>query len=68
MIAFYDSSNNLLPSITYGECMYYGWKNMVNGKYALVIDGYSYTINGYEITVTAPNGETVTFDSHYEVK
>ena len=39
-----------------------------NGKYALYIDGYSYTINGYEITVTAPNGETVTFDSHYEVK
>ncbi len=68
MIAWYDSNGTLLPSITYGECMYYGWKNIVNGKYALYIDGYSYTINGYEITVTAPNGETVTFDSHYEVK
>lgn len=68
MIAFYDSSKNLLPSITYAECMYYGWKNMKNGKYALTIDGYSYVINGYEITVTAPNGETVTFDSHYEKK
>jgi hypothetical protein len=67
-IAWYDSSNKMLPSITHAECMYYGWKNMVGGKYSLVVSGYSYTINGYEITVTAPNGETVTFDSHYEKK
>lgn len=67
-IFWYDSQGNALPSISDFEGVLFGWKNMKNGKCSLYIDGYSYVINGYEITVTAPNGETVTFDSHYEVK
>lgn len=60
------SDGSVMSAITNAECMTYGWKNVKDGDYALVIDGYTYTINGYYITVTAPNGEKVTFNSHHE--
>ncbi|MCM1323914.1 MAG: hypothetical protein NC218_07120 [Acetobacter sp.] len=47
------------------SCKVIGWKNIVDGDYALIIRGYTYEINGYNLTVKAPNGETVTFNSHY---
>ncbi len=65
-IRWYHSNGVLMSGIDKDlTCQVIGWKNVVNGKYALVIPGYTYTINGYNITVKAPNGQTVTFNSHY---
>jgi hypothetical protein len=64
-LRWFDSSGKLISAVDKGTCKAVGWKNMTNGKYALVIDGYTYTIKGYNITVTAPNGEKVTFNSEY---
>ena len=65
-IRWYDSNSSLISAIDKAvSCKAIGWKNIVNDKYSLIIPGYTYTINGYEITVTAPNGEAVTFNSHY---
>lgn len=60
------SDGSVMSAITNAECMTYGWKNVKDGDYGLIIEGYTYTINGYNITVTAPNGETVTFNSHHD--
>ena len=65
-LEWYFSDGRLMSALSDFECMTYGWKNVVNGQYALEISGYTYVTDGYQITVTAPNGETVTFDSHYE--
>ncbi len=66
-IRWYFSNGNLMSGIDKDlTCQVIGWKNIVNGKYALVIPGYTYTINGYNITVKAPNGQTVTFNSHHD--
>lgn len=66
-IRWYRSNGGLMSGIDKSAgCMVIGWKNIVDGKYALVIPGYTYTISGYNITVKAPNGQTVTFNSHYE--
>lgn len=64
-LMWYFSNGAVMTGITDFECMTYGWKNIVDGKYALEIPGYTFTINGYDITVKAPNGQTVTFNSHY---
>lgn len=66
-IEWYASDGSRVTGITDMECLTYGWKNVVNGRYALIIPGYTYSINGYNVTVTAPNGEKVTFNSHYEL-
>ena len=65
-LEWYFSNGQLMAAVSDFECMTYGWKNIVNGEYALVIDGYDSTVNGYKITVVSPGGNTVTFDSHYE--
>ncbi len=66
-IRWYFSDGSLMAGIDKGlSCPVIGWKNIVNGKYALVIPGYTYTISGYNITVKAPNGQTVTFNSHHK--
>lgn len=65
-IRWYKSDGALMSAIDKDlSCMVIGWKNIVNGKYALEIPGYTYTINGYNITVKAPSGKTVTFNSHH---
>lgn len=65
-IRWYFSNGALMSAIDKAlSCKVLGWKNIVNGDYALVIPGYTYEINGYDITVKAPNGQTVTFNSHY---
>ena len=65
-ITWYSATGTKVSAIDKDiTCKAIGWKNIVNGKYALVIEGYTYTINGYDITITAPNGEKVTFNSHY---
>lgn len=63
---WFASDGSRITAVTDVECMTYGWKNVVNGRYALIIPGYTYSINGYNVTVTAPNGEKVTFNSHYK--
>lgn len=66
-IRWYDSNSGLISAIDKAvSCKTIGWKNIVDDKYSLIIPGYTYVINGYEITVTAPNGEKVTFNSHYK--
>ena len=66
-IRWYNSNTELVSAIDKAvSCKAIGWKNIVDDKYALIIPGYTYTINGYEITVQAPNGETVTFNSQYK--
>ena len=65
-IRWYFSGGELMSAIDKAlSCKVIGWKNVVDGDYALVIRGYTYEINGYNITVKAPNGQTVTFNSHY---
>ena len=65
-IVWYSSDNTMISAIDKAvTCKSIGWKNIINSKYALIIQGYTYTINGYNITVIAPNGEEVTFNSHY---
>ena len=65
-IVWYSSDNAMISAIDKAvTCKSIGWKNIINSKYALIIQGYTYTINGYNITVIAPNGEEVTFNSHY---
>lgn len=65
-IRWYASNGGLMSAIDKAlSCKVIGWKNVVNGDYALVIPGYTYEIHGYDITVKAPNGKTVTFNSHY---
>jgi hypothetical protein len=65
-IRWYSASGSLISAIDKAlSCKVIGWKNLVNGDYALVIPGYTYTINGYNITVTSPNGQKVTFNSHH---
>lgn len=66
-IRWYSSSSKLVSAIDKDiSCKAIGWKNNEDGNYALIIKGYTYTINGYNITVTAPNGEKVTFNSHHD--
>ncbi len=66
-IRWYSSNGKLISAIDKDiSCKAIGWKNSENGSYALVIKGYTYSINGYNITVTAPNGEKVTFNSHHD--
>ncbi len=65
-IRWFASDGSLITAITDIECATYGWKNIVDGQYALIIPGYTYSINGYNITIIAPNGQSVTFNSHYE--
>lgn len=65
-IRWFASDGSLVTAITDMECMSYGWKNIVDGQYALIIPGYTYSVNGYNITIIAPNGQSVTFNSHYE--
>lgn len=66
-IRWYFADGSLMSAIDKDlSCMVIGWKNIVSGKYALVIPGYTYTIDGYNITVTAPNGQKVTFNSHHK--
>ncbi len=65
-IRWYFANGSLMSAIDKAlSCKVIGWKNIVDGDYALVIRGYTYEINGYNITVKAPNGQTVTFNSHY---
>lgn len=65
-IRWYYPNNTLMSAIDKAlTCKTIGWRNVVGGKYSMVIPGYTYTINGYYITVTAPNGEKVTFNSHH---
>ncbi|MBE6463668.1 MAG: hypothetical protein E7005_07975 [Alphaproteobacteria bacterium] len=64
-LRWFDSSGKLISAVDKGTCKAVGWKNLTDGKYAVVIEGYTYTINGYNITITAPNGEKVTFNSQY---
>ena len=65
-IVWYSSDSTMISAIDKAvTCKSIGWKNIINGVYSLVIEGYTYTINGYNITIIAPNGETVTFNSHY---
>lgn len=65
-IRWYYSNGALMSGIDKDlTCQIIGWKNIVNGTYALVIPGYTYSINGYNIMVKAPDGQTVTFNSHY---
>lgn len=65
-IRWYFANGTLMSAIDKAlSCKVIGWKNVVDGDYALVIRGYTYEINGYNITVKAPNGQTVTFNSHY---
>ena len=66
-IRWYYSNGSLMSIIDKNlTCKFIGWKNVVNRQYALVIPGYTYTMDGYNIIVQAPNGATVTFNSHYE--
>lgn len=65
-IRWYFANGTLMSAIDKAlSCKVIGWKNVVDGDYALVIRGYTYEINGYNITVKAPDGQTVTFNSHY---
>ena len=65
-LRWYSSNGTLISGIDKAvTCKTIGWKNVNNGKYSLIIKGYTYEINGYTITVTAPNGEKVSFNSHY---
>lgn len=65
-IRWYYPNNTLMSAIDKAlTCKTIGWRNIVGGKYSMVIPGYTYTINGYYITVTAPNGDKVTFNSHH---
>lgn len=65
-IRWYATNGSLMSAIDKGlSCAVLGWKNIVNGNYALNIPGYTYVIDGYDITVKAPNGKTATFNSHY---
>ena len=63
---WYSSSGSLLAGIDKAvSCKTIGWKNVTDGKYSLIIPGYTYEIKGYNIIITAPNGEKVTLNSHY---
>lgn len=64
-LEWYSGNGSLISAISDAECMILGWKNIVSGQYALEIQGYTYTMNGYNVTVTAPSGKSVTFNSHY---
>ena len=65
-IIWYNADGTMISGIDKAvTCKSIGWKNIIGGKYSLVIEGYTYTIHGYNITVIAPNGEKVTFNSHY---
>ena len=64
-IRWYSSNGTMFSAIDKAlTCRIIGWKNVVNGKYALEIPGYTYTMDGYNITVKAPSGKTVTFNCH----
>ncbi|MBP3688343.1 MAG: hypothetical protein J6J35_08315 [Alphaproteobacteria bacterium] len=66
-IRWYDASGKMFSAIDKDlSCMVIGWKNIVKGKYAMEIPGYTYTMDGYNITVKAPSGKTVTFNSHHK--
>ncbi|MBO5039430.1 MAG: hypothetical protein J6C85_08290 [Alphaproteobacteria bacterium] len=66
-IRWYDASGKMFSAIDKDlSCKIIGWKNIVNGKYAMEIPGYTYTMDGYNITVKAPSGKTVTFNSHHD--
>ncbi len=65
-LRWYFADGTLMSAIDKAlTCKVIGWKNIVNGQYALIIEGYTYEINGYTITVKAPDGQTVSFNSHY---
>lgn len=65
-IRWYNSGGSLMSAIDKGlSCKVLGWKNIVNGDYALNVPGYTYEIKGYDIIVKAPNGLSATFNSHY---
>lgn len=66
-IRWYFADGSLMSAIDKAlTCKTIGWRNVVNGKYAMEIPGYTYEINGYYITVTSPKGQTVTFNSHHK--
>lgn len=65
-IRWYFANGSLMSAIDKSlSCKVIGWKNIVNGDYALNIPGYTYVIDGYDITIKAPNGAKATFNSHY---
>lgn len=65
-IRWYTANGALMSAIDKAlSCKVIGWKNVVKGDYALDISGYTYDIVGYNIIVKAPDGKTVSFNSHY---
>lgn len=64
-IYWYAENNKLLSGIDIITCKVYGWKNVVNGKYTYVINGYTadYSQDRYAMSLTAPDGSVMKFAS-----
>lgn len=64
---WYRSDGTLMYSLTESECQAVGWKNVVNGKYAIEIPGYSYSIGygGYRIWYVTPDDKKKTVFGDY---
>ncbi len=64
-IYWYSEDNKLLSAIDIITCKVYGWKNIVNGQYSYVINGYdaNYSSDRYEMTLSAPDGSVMKFSS-----
>ncbi len=64
-IKWMAEDNSLIMGIDFLSCGIYGWENIVKGAYSAFIDTYSssYTADRYSLTLTAPDGNTLTIKS-----
>ena len=64
-IIWYSENNKIIAGIDIYSCMFFGWENILNGKYSAFINSYSatYSDNKFTITLTAPSGASKTFYS-----
>lgn len=64
-IYWYGEDNKLLSAIDIITCKVFGWKNIVNGQYSYIINGYdaNYSSDRYEMSLTAPDGSVMKFSS-----
>lgn len=56
---WYRSDGTIMSTMTESECQAVGWKNVVDGQYAIEVPGYSYSITdlGYVIEYFLPDGK-----------
>lgn len=64
-IKWLAEDNSLIMGIDKLSCSLFGWKNIVGGLYSAFINTYSssYSQDRYSLTLTAPNGRSMTFQS-----